>query len=114
MSRKIAADAVHLRRRFSMMYARTCRRRASHSAHSLCSDWGAESTESILSGQPVIKHSLRAGQERELFFGLIGVSARSIGFGLARELLGLNVAQVSSPQPHEYQGGDNQRRYKAR
>ena len=44
MSKKTAAEAIHLRWRLSQMYDSTCRRRASHSTLSLCRDCGTEPT----------------------------------------------------------------------
>ena len=74
-SRKKAANAVHLRRRFSQMYASTRRRRASHSAHSLRGNCEAVSIESMLSAEPDMRHFSWVYSGRELFFGWFRVNA---------------------------------------
>ena len=66
MSRKTAAAAIHLRWRFSQMYASTPRRRATHSAHSLRGNCKVVSIDSMLSAEPDMKHSSQVGCGREL------------------------------------------------
>ena len=75
MSRKTAAEADHLRWRFSQMYASTLHKRASHSAHSLKGNCKVVSIESMLSEEPDMKHSSQVGCGRELLFGRLGVNA---------------------------------------